>query len=87
MSGTATEIGGGGGTSSLGLSRRNWALDFIRVCLLMGSWIFIFGSPAILMPDCRIICVSRQPNGRPVLPSSRAFRITPKICLHRQKGK
>jgi hypothetical protein len=47
-------------------------MDFIRVCLLMGSWIFIFGSPATPRPDCKIICVSRQPNGRPVLSSSLA---------------
>jgi len=30
-------------------------LDFISVCLLMGSKIFIFGSPATPMPDCKII--------------------------------
>jgi len=30
-------------------------LDFINVCLLMGCWIFIFGSPLTLMPDYRII--------------------------------
>jgi hypothetical protein len=65
-----TGIGGGGGTSSSWSSLRSYALDFIRVCLLIGSWIFIFGSPTIPMPNWRIICVSRQPNGRLVWPSS-----------------
>jgi hypothetical protein len=31
--------------------------------------------------------VRRQPNGRPAVLSSRASNITPKMCLHRQKGK
>lgn len=82
-----TGIGGDGGTSSSCSSHHSWAYDFIKVCLLRGSYIFIFGSLAILMLDSRIIRVSRQPNGRLALPSLPASRITPKIYLHRQNGK
>jgi len=58
MSRTATWMGGGGGCgASSRSSRLSWALDFISVCLLMGSWIFIFGYLVTLMPDCKIIWV------------------------------
>jgi hypothetical protein len=39
------------GTSSSESSLYSWALDFISVCLLMGYWIFIFGSLVTSTPD------------------------------------
>jgi hypothetical protein len=54
MSGISTWIGGGWGSSSWS-SRLNCALHFIRVCLLRGSCIFIFGYPATLMPDYKML--------------------------------
>jgi hypothetical protein len=87
MSRKPTSMAAGMGTSSSESSLRSFAFDYIKVCLLMGCWIFIFGYPIMLMPDWRMIWVSRQPKGRLVLPSSRASSITLIICLHRQKGK
>jgi len=72
ISGKPTGMAARMGTSSSESSLRSYALDFIKVCLLMGCWIFISGSPIMLMPDWRMIWVTRQPKGRPVLPSSQA---------------
>jgi hypothetical protein len=46
----------------------------------------ILGSLKTSIPDCRIICVIKQPNGSPVVFSSRASSIILRICLHKQKA-
>jgi hypothetical protein len=55
MSGKPTGMAAGMGTSSLESSLRSYALYFIKFCLPMGCWIFIFGSPVMMMPDWRMI--------------------------------
>jgi hypothetical protein len=87
MSGKSTGMAARMGTSSSESSLRSCALDYIKVCLPMGCWIFIFSSLVMMMLDWRMIWMSRYPKGRTVLPSSRASNITLIICLHRQKGK